>query len=130
MKETDPQLQRIERLALIACGGVAVAAAVNGGWPAVFAVFAGAALIAASFVGVRSGVDAALRTSLAFDATSRRRSMIWRLVKFITRFAILAFGAYVMMVRLRAQPWWMLAGATSVIAAPALEVLRQLRARS
>ena len=49
---------------------------------------------------------------------------MWRLVKFITRFAILGVIAYVMMVRLRAQPVWMLIGASSLVAAAALEAVR------
>ena len=50
-------------------------------------------------------------------------------MKFITRFAILGLIAYVMMVRLRAHPVWMLLGASSLVAAAALEAVRTPRAR-
>jgi hypothetical protein len=86
-------------------------------------------LVAVSWRAVRAGVDAALRAAVLHDALKRRPAMIWLFVRFITRFAILALLAYVMMVRLRAHPLWMLAGATSLVAAPAIEVLRQFRAR-
>lgn len=129
--EPDPQLRRIERTAVIACALTMLAAALSGGgWRGILGVMGGGVLLAVSWRGVRSGVDAALQTASVDSRSSRRRSTAWRLVKFVTRFAILALLAYVMMVRLRAQPWWMLAGATSVVAAPVIEVFRQLRAQS
>lgn len=129
--ERDPQLRRIERTALVACAVTVLAAAIAGaGWRGIVGAVGGALLVAVSWYGVRSGVDAVLRAAPHESRSSRRRSAAWRLVKFVTRFAILALLAYVMMVRLRAQSWWVLAGATSVVAAPVIEVFRQLRAQS
>ena len=98
-----------------------VAAAVSGGLRAVLGVAAGGLIAAVSYGAIRAGVDALVST--------RSSSTVWGLVKFITRFAILGAIAYVMMVRLRAQPVWMLLGASSLVAAAALEAVRAPRAR-
>jgi hypothetical protein len=88
-------------------------------------VVGGALLVAVSYRAIHAGVDAVV---LAGSTTHTRRSTIWRLVKFITRFAILGLIAYVMMVRLRAHPVWMLLGASSLVAAAALEAVQAPRA--
>jgi hypothetical protein len=128
--EPDPHLRRMERRALwIFAIAAAAAAASGGGMRAVAGVAGGALLAAVSYRGIRAGVttltDTGAAVSRAGPSTSRTRG----LVKFITRFAMLALIAYVMMVRLRAQPVWMLIGASSLVAAAALEVVRTPRAR-
>ncbi len=126
----DAQLRRIERRALIAFACVLIAAAASGaGVQAVSGVIGGGLLVAVRYRAIRGGVDAAVSASVDGSATTRGSSASWRLVKFITRFAILGAIAYVMMVRLRAQPMWMLLGASSLVAAVALEAMRPPRPR-
>ena len=107
---------------------MAVAAA-SGGARAALGALAGGLIVAVSYRAIRGGVDALVATSAAGAAGTPGPSATWRLVKFITRFAILGAIAYVMMVRLRAQPVWMLLGASSLVAAAALEAVRAPRAR-
>ena len=128
VEETDTQLRRIERLSLLTFGITVVAAlAAGGGVPAVLGVIAGGALVAVSYRAIRAGVNALLPDRAGRNRKQRAVSAAWRLVKFITRFAILGGIAYVMMVRLRAHPGWMLAGASSLVAAAALDAVRELR---
>jgi hypothetical protein len=119
--EPDPQLRRVERRALAVLAILAAAAALSGGLRAVLGVAAGGLIAAISYSAIRAGVDA-----LAAQSST---SSAWRLVKFVTRFAILGGIAYVMMVRLRAQPVWMLLGASSLVAAAALDAVRAPRPR-
>jgi hypothetical protein len=79
----------------------------GGAWAA-FSVGCGGLLAWVSYRGIRSGVDAAI---------SGQKSRIWPLVKFFTRYAILALVAYVMLARLRVSPLALLAGASSLVAA-------------
>ena len=108
----------------------ALAAASGGGWRAVLGVAGGGVLVAVSYLGIRSGVDALIARQASGDQTSRYWSAVYRLVKFVTRFAILGVIAYVMIVRLRARPEWMLAGASSLPAAVAIEAVRAMRGRT
>ena len=128
--EADPPLRRTERSALWIFAITAVAAAASGGgMRAVLGVVGGALLAAVSYRGIRAGVAALAGSGVARDGTRRRTAAARGLVKFITRFAILGLIAYVMMVRLRAQPVWMLLGASSLVAAAALEAARTPRAQ-
>ena len=120
MPERDPLLHRIERDAAIVCLVLAGAALALGGWRALLGVLAGGLVIIVSYRGIKSGIDGVI---------GRESSRGWALVKFVTRYAILGFAAYVMMVRLRAHPVWMLAGASSLVAAVAVEAVRQTRSR-
>ena len=119
--EPDPQLRRVERYAFRVLAILAAAAAITGGVPALLGVATGGLLAAISYGAIRAGVDALTSTSST--------STVWRLVKFVTRFAILGGIAYVMMVRLRAHPVWMLLGASSLVAAAALDAVRAPRSR-
>ena len=143
--EPDPLLHRVQRDTAVVCGALALVAVLAGGWRAAFGVVAGGLVVFVSYRGIKAGVDGviggppprdaaagdefpdAAREWHASDFVARTRA--WALVKFITRYAILAFVAYVMMVRLRAHPVWMVAGASSFVAAAALEAARQLRRR-
>lgn len=116
----DPLLHRVERDATIICLGLAGVALAAGGWRALLGVAAGGLVILVSYRGIKAGIDGVLLRG------SRRGPA---LVKFVTKYAILAFAAYVMMVRLRAHPVWMLAGASALVAAVAVEAVRQSRAR-
>ena len=128
--EADPRLRRIERRTLwIVAIMVAAAVASGGGMRAGLGVLGGALLVAVSYRGVSAGVAALIDARPAGGHANGTAATTWRLVKYITRFAILAVIAYVMMVRLRAQPVWMLVGASALVAAAALEAVRPPRAR-
>ena len=121
MSEADAFLRRFERTSVLACfvvalGGVAVS---GGDWWVGVAVVGGGALAAISYAGVKAGVDA---------AASGRRA--WPLVKFFTRYAILALSAYVMLVRLRLHPVGVVAGASSPVVAAMVAAARALRSVS
>jgi hypothetical protein len=127
--EPDAQLRRIGRSTLWAYAIIVVLAAVSGGGlRAVLGAIAGGGLVFVSFRAIRGGVDALVGAHVHGQGPSASPSTVWRLVKFVTRFAILGTIAYVMMVRLRAQPVWMLLGASSLVAAAALEAVRAPRA--
>jgi hypothetical protein len=124
----DAQLRRIERHALVFVAILVVLAAVSGGRRAVLGAVAGGLIAAVSYRAIAGGVSAIVAAPVR-DGTTGAPSTTWGLVKFITRFAILGAIAYVMMVRLRAQPVWMLLGASSLVAAAALDAVRAPRAR-
>jgi hypothetical protein len=126
----DPQLHRIERAAALNIAGVAAAAMVADGWRAALSVLGGALPVVTSYWAIRGGVDAAIRVALnGSQQPTRRASHARQLLMFVLRFAILAIIAYVMIVRLRAHPWWMLAGATSLVGGAAFEAARRFRAQ-
>lgn len=127
--ETDPQLRRVVRDALLIWGVVLVLALVSGGGvPAVAGVLVGGLLVAVSYRGIRRGVDAAMASSSG--VTPAKAAVAWRVVVFVGRFAMLGLVSYVMIVRLRAHAEWTLAGATSMVAAVGFEAIRQLRPRN
>ena len=119
MTETDPMLRRIERRAVAACAIMAIAA-----WPiagrvdASLGVIGGGALVWISYRGIKGGVDA------LSGAAKSRVGVAVGLVKFFTRYGILAVVAYVIMARLRMPPLAVFAGASSLVVAVALETLR------
>jgi hypothetical protein len=76
-------------------------------------VVAGGALVAVSYLGIKGGIDG-LVGATAGGAGGRVNAAI-RLVKFFTRYAILAAAAYVMMARLWLPPVAVLAGASSIV---------------
>src|SRR5438067_2510646 len=97
--ERDPGLRRIERDSFIACLTMAGMAfgMTHGQVDAPAGVLGGGALVWISYRGIKSGIDA-----LADRATgggTRIKAAIG-LVKFFTRYAILAVAAYVIMARL------------------------------
>jgi hypothetical protein len=85
-------------------------------WAAV-SVVCGGLLAWISYRGIRSGVDAAL---------SGQKRRVLPLVKFFTRYAILAFVAYVMLARLRLHPIGVIVGATSIAVAGAAAAIRTI----
>lgn len=97
-------------LALLAPGGSARLAV---------GVLSGGALVWGSFRSLKAGIDAALLGS-GGPAT---------LVKIFTRYAILAFAAYVMLARLRLHPLGVLIGASSIVLAAAAAAVRGQRSR-
>src|SRR5438067_928473 len=98
----------------------AVALVVTREWWTALSVIGGGALTGISFVSIRGGVDA-----LASSSRDRARPKLARaLVKMAGRYALLALLAYVMIARLRLHPLGLMAGASSVVAAAALEAGR------
>ena len=77
-------------------------------------VLGGGLLAAVSYRAIKGAVDAAM------DAQRRPAA----LVKFVTRHAILAVAAYVMLVRLRLHPIGILVGASSLVLAAAVAAAR------
>jgi hypothetical protein len=144
--ERDPLLYRVQRDTIVVCVALALIATIAGGWRAGFGVVAGGLVVFVSYRGIKAGIDGLMPDQMSHDpaavdggshpeSASRwahpvARARVWTLVKFVTRYGILALLAYVMMVRLRAHPVWMVAGASSFVAAAAVEVVRQLRGRS
>lgn len=121
MSDTDQLLRRLERTALAICAGMALVAAVVGPRRAASAagVLAGGALAAVSYRGIKAGTDALV------SAKGRvGRGAAIGLVKFFTRYAILAAAAYVTIVRLRLPPIPIFVGASSFVVAVTLEALR------
>ncbi len=132
--DRDPMLRRIERDAVVACAAMAALAlaVARGGVGAPLGVIGGGALAWVSYAGIKGGIDALVSvTGSAPEArrAARRRAAIG-LVKFFTRYAILAAAAYVIMARLRLPPIAVLAGASSLVIAVTLEALRALRPKS
>jgi hypothetical protein len=113
----DDLIARLQRRALWCCVSMAALAAVLAGlwWGA--AVLGGGLLIGISFVSISGGVD---------DVAASRRVGA-ALLKLAGRYALLAFLAYVMIARLRLPPLGLIAGASSVMAAAALEAAGLMR---
>jgi hypothetical protein len=87
-----------------------------GGWRAAAAVLGGGLISEISFLSIRGGLD---------DMAARRRGGR-AVLKIAGRYALLAFLAYVMIARLRLPPFGLIAGASSVVAATAVEAVRLL----
>jgi hypothetical protein len=119
-------LRRIERDAVVACVVMAVAASViwGGRSDVVLGVLAGGVVVAISYAGIKSGVDAVAQRA------REGRAARWALVKFFTRYAIVAAAAYLVMVRVRLHPAAVVAGASSFVIAAAAEAVRAARNRT
>ena len=127
MTESDPVLRRVERNGILACAVMAAAAwgIARGDVAAPVGVFGGGLLVWISYRGIKGGIDV---MTLPRDGRGGRGgggvSVAIGLVKFFTRYAILAVAAYVIMARLRTPPLAVFAGASSLVVAVALEALR------
>ncbi len=84
-------------------------------------VFGGGVLVWISYRGIKGGIDAIVG---AASGGATGISVATGLVKFFTRYAILAVAAYVIMARLRMPPVAVVAGASSLVVAVAIEALR------
>ncbi len=91
-----------------------------------FAVIGGGLIAAVSYLAIQSGVVALVDRLVASDAPPRRPALRWTVTKLTLRYALLGFGAYVMIARLRLPPLGLLAGASSIVAAVAVEAVRLL----
>ncbi len=123
----DPLLRRFERAAAIACACMALGAlaVTRGRLDAAASVLGGGLLTAIAYWAIRSSVDGVLAAPAAAAGAPRRR-FAWILVKLAGRYALLAFLAYVMIARLRLHPLGLMAGASSAVAAAAIEAVRFL----
>jgi len=110
-------LRQFERDALIACVAMALAALLMpfGGLWAALGVLGGGALAAVSYRGLKAGV---------YGAVGAGSGRAVALVKFFTRYAMLAVAAYVMLARLRLPAWAVAAGASSLVVAVAIAAAR------
>ena len=121
MTEADPMLRRIERSAVVACGAMAVVAALaaRGRIAAAAGVVAGGALAGIAYRGLKDGIDA-----MGTSAEHGRTRATAGLVKFFTRYGILAAVAYVILARLGLPPVAVVAGASSLVVAVTVEALQ------
>jgi hypothetical protein len=129
--ERDPLLRRTERAAIVACAAMAAAAWViaRGRVDAPLGVAGGGLLVLISYSGIKGGIDA-LVEGVPEGAAAGRQRMAIGLVKFFTRYAILALAAYVIMARLRLSPLAVFAGASSLGVAVAVEAVRGIQWKS
>ena len=114
-------LRRIERRAMLSCAIMALGAwaIARGRVDAPLGVLGGGALVWISYRGIKSGVDA------LGDRTMSRVRVAVGLVKFFTRYGILAVAAYVIMARLRMPPLAVFGGASSLVVAVMIEAFRK-----
>ncbi len=123
MAESDAVLRRVERNSVLACAAMALVAwgIARGDVSAPAGVFGGGALVWISYRGIKGGIDAIVG---AAAGETRGAGVAIGLVKFFTRYAILAVAAYVIMARFRMPPLAVFAGASSLVVAVAVEALR------
>ena len=128
--EPDPMLRRMERGAITACLAMAAAAWViaHGRVDAPLGVLGGGLLVLISYKGIKGGIDALVGAVSEGGAGGGQRTAIG-LVKFFTRYAILAAVAYVIMARLRLPPVAVCAGASSLVVAVTFEAVRGVAPR-
>jgi hypothetical protein len=129
--QTELMLRRVQATALVVClVFAALALLVSGGriGPAL-AVLAGGSLAGISYWMVASGVtgvvDAMLPRRVDAEAPARHSRLVMA-GQLAGRYALLALLAYVMIARLRLHPLGLLVGASSVVAAVAIEAVRFL----
>lgn len=117
-------LRRIEAGTIAACLVMAAIAWPIGRWhiASPLGVLGGGLLAGISYRGVKSGIDGIV-AAMTEEASGRGKA-VWALVKFFTRFAILAVAAYVIIARLRLPPVAVCAGASSFVVAVAIEAIR------
>ena len=140
--EPDRAVRLFERDAAVACLAMAVVAlAVGRGRPdGAAGVLAGGALTGLSYWALKGVVGAvvSLAGRTGTEAGAEREpgaalpagKRILLAVKFLSRYALLAIGAYVMLTCFRVHPVGLLVGATTPFAAALLQVLRAARADS
>jgi hypothetical protein len=124
-------LQRVRTTAIVVClGFAALAAALSGGqMRPVIAVLAGGFLVGVSYWLLASGVTDVvdvLAPGTGESARPARRSRAMMTLKLVGRYALLTLLAYVMIARLRLHPLGLLVGASSIVAAVAIEAVRFL----
>lgn len=148
----DRLLRQLERDGLVIAGSLTAGALLVtlGRWDVALGVAGGACLTAFSYNAIRGGTAAVLSgvtarpvpagsngapaalegpgTDPLTPALSRGRRLFLA-VKFFTRYALLAVGAYVMLTRFRLHPVGLLVGALTPFLAAVVQVARMSRAR-
>jgi hypothetical protein len=129
--EPDPLLRRLERTAFVACLVMAaVALVLAGGRPGpALGVVGGWMLIEVAYRSIHGGVTGmidAFAGAEPVEPTVRRRRAALAVARIAGRYALLAILAYVMIARLRLHPLGLMAGASSAVAAAAVEAVRFL----
>jgi len=123
-------LRRLERGAVIWCvlAAGAVLALAPSRTDVLLGIAGGGVLAIVSFYAIRGSVDAAVRALAPGPGGSdpARARLGPLVVKMTGRYALLALLAYVMIARLRLPPLGLLAGASSIVAAVAVEAVRFL----
>lgn len=151
MVDADPLIRRLWRDAAIWCGvTTAGALALRPDQPVIAGGVAGGGLLAlGSLLAIRASVDALLARVVPAAAGApppepvpeeapptegeaaapppSARAGAGLAVKLVGRYALLALGAYVMIVRLRLHAVGVLIGASSLVAAASFEAVRVLR---
>jgi hypothetical protein len=147
-RESDQLLRQFERDGVVACAMMAAIALLveRGRTDGAAGVLAGGALSALSYWAIKSGVDVVVAVAAKASRentpgganagnvegqpgpvlTAGHRA--WSSLKFFTRYALLAVGAYVMLSCFRVHPVGLLAGATTPFVAAAVQVVRSSRA--
>jgi hypothetical protein len=136
--EPDRALRQFERDGAIACGVMALAAlAVERGRPdGAAGVLAGGALTGLSYWALKGAVNLVVRLAGRGRGNAGQEpplpagARVGLAVKFFSRYALLAVGAYVMLTRLRLHPAGLVIGATSPFVAAAVLVVRMSRSPS
>lgn len=127
--EPDPLLRRVGRTALLVCVLMALAALLVSRSPlaSALAVLGGGLIVGVSFRTIQSSVTALVdRIANPNVPPDERPSMRRVVMKLTARYALLGFAAYVMIARLRLPPLGLLAGASSIVTAVAVEAVRFL----
>jgi len=106
---------------------MAIAGLAGWGWRGGFAVLGGGLLIGTSFFLIKGGILDLTAFADGPRDPSHRPNVGFAVVKLAGRYALLGFLAYVMIARLRLHPLGLFAGASSVVAAVAIEAGRLLR---
>jgi len=129
--DSEAILHRVQGTALVVCvamSGAALVLSRGRTWPAV-AVLGGGLLAAISYRMLVSSVTDVVDLLMPRGAATPRMTRRARLAmtgKLTGRYALLALLAYVMIARLRLHPLGLLVGASSVVAAVAIEAVRFL----
>ncbi|HOC16701.1 MAG TPA: ATP synthase subunit I [Vicinamibacterales bacterium] len=128
----DP-LRSFERDSAVACLAMAGAGWALSGWRLDVAggVLAGGGLMAVSYAFIKGGVEGAARALAEAAGTSRRRvRLALAVVKFLTRYALLAVAAYGILTCFHLHPAGVLAGALSPFLGALGQLVRMSRART
>jgi hypothetical protein len=130
--ETDALLRRVELTSVALCAAMAVMALlIARGTPGpALAVLAGGFLIGLSYWSIKAGISELVQVIVPGEGEARRFPRRRIVLQLAGRYALLALLAYVMIARLRLHPLGLLAGASSVVAAAAVEAFRQFTKKS
>jgi hypothetical protein len=122
----DPFFHRLGRTAALLCALMAAVALAVSGVRAALGVLGGGVLVGVSFLALASGTGALAAVVSGQAGADRARLVRAATIRLVGRYALLGFLAYVMIARLRLHPLGLLAGASSVVAAAAVEAARLL----